>query len=98
MRQSDPVNPGFVVREILRMSQKAIGFTLAMIGIGYIGGLVAIFFRPDLAGPLEQYASVFTPVWQLEIGVYGIGSTVEKIPSFKTKIASIGTDGDAQNG
>ena len=86
MRQSDSVNT--VVREILRMSQKAIGCTLAFIGIGYIGGLIAICIDPTLAEPLERYASVFTPVWQLEIGVYGLGSTVEKLPNIKKQLTN----------
>ena len=94
MRKSDTVNT--VVREILRMSQKAIACTLAFIGIGYVGGLIAIFFKPELAEPLERYASVFTPVWQMEIGVYGIGSTVEKIPGLKSKLSSVSDE--TQNG
>jgi hypothetical protein len=75
-----------VVREILRMSQKAMACTLALVGVGYIGGLIAIFFKPELAEPLERYASIFTPVWQVEIGVYGLGSTIEKLPNLKSKV------------
>ena len=83
MRKSDTMNT--VVREILRMSQKAMACTLALVGVGYIGGLIAIFFKPELAEPLERYASIFTPVWQVEIGVYGLGSTIEKLPNLKSK-------------
>lgn len=83
MRKSDTMNT--VVREILRMSQKAMACTLALVGVGYIGGLIAISFKPELAEPLERYASIFTPVWQVEIGVYGLGSTIEKLPNLKSK-------------
>lgn len=87
MRKSDTVNTD-IVRQILRMSQKALGFTLAMIGVGYVGGLIAICVSQDLSEPLRSFAEVFTPVWQLEIGVYGIGSTLENIQKLKTKIES----------
>lgn len=87
MRKSDTVNTD-IVRQILRMSQKALGFTLAMIGVGYVGGLIAICVSQDLAEPLRSFAEVFTPVWQLEIGVYGIGSTLENIQKLKTQIES----------
>lgn len=87
MRKSDTVNTD-IVRQILRMSQKALGFTLAMIGVGYVGGLIAICVSQDLSEPLRSFAEVFTPVWQLEIGVYGIGSTLENIQKLKTQIES----------
>lgn len=87
MRKSDTVNTD-IVRQILRMSQKALGFTLAMIGVGYVGGLIAICASQDLSEPLRSFADVFTPVWQLEIGVYGIGSTLENIQKLKTQIES----------
>lgn len=87
MRKSDTVNTD-IVRQILRMSQKALGFTLAMIGVGYVGGLIAICVSKDLSEPLRSFAEVFTPVWQLEIGVYGIGSTLENIQKLKTQIES----------
>ena len=80
------------VREILRMSQKAMGATLAMIGAGFVGGIIAICFRPDLAGPLASYAQVFVPVSVAEIGMYGVGSTVEKLPIVK-KEENKGTNG-----
>ena len=87
MRKSDTVNTD-IVRQILRMSQKALGFTLAMIGVGYVGGLIAICVSQDLSEPIRSFAEVFTPVWQLEIGVYGIGSTLENIQKLKTQIES----------
>lgn len=87
MRKSDTVNTD-IVRQILRMSQKALGFTLAMIGVGYVGGLIAICVSQDLSEPLRSFAEAFTPVWQLEIGVYGIGSTLENIQKLKTQIES----------
>lgn len=80
---------GEVVRQILRMSQKALACTLVMIGVGYIGGLVAICIRPDLAEPLQQFAAVFTPVWSLEIGMYGLGSTLENLQKARGQIRSI---------
>ena len=33
---------GDMVKQILRMSQKALACTLALIGVGYVGGLIAI--------------------------------------------------------
>lgn len=86
-----------VVRQILRMSQKALACTLALIGIGYIGGLAAICIRPDLADALEQYASIFTPVWSLEIGMYGIGSTLENVQKIKQQVAAV-NDEEVSNG
>ena len=80
-----------LVREIIRMSQKALAITLALIGAGYIGGLVAICIRPELAEPLELFAGVFTPVWMLEIGTYGVGSTLEKMQKPRTQTAAITT-------
>lgn len=78
-----------LVREIIRMSQKALAITLALIGVGYIGGLVAICIRPELAEPLERFAGVFTPVWTLEIGMYGLGSTLENLQKARTQISAI---------
>lgn len=78
-----------VVKQILRMSQKALACTLALVGVGYVGGLIAICFRPDLADALERYANIFTPVWSLEIGMYGIGSTLENVQKIKSQIAAI---------
>ena len=72
-----------IVKSILRMSQKAMGWTLAMIGVGFVGGLVAVCIRPALAEPISQYAQVFVPVFVAEIGMYGIGSTLEKLPGAK---------------
>lgn len=73
-----------IVKSILRMSQKAMGWTLAMVGIGFVGGLAAVCIRPTLAEPISQYAQVFVPVFVAEIGMYGIGSTLEKLPFART--------------
>ena len=72
---------------------------MALIGAGYIGGLVAICIRPELAEPLERFAGVFTPVWTLEIGMYGLGSTLENMQKARTQIAAITTTPeDVSNG
>lgn len=81
-----------LVRAIVRMSQKALGWTLAMIGVGYVGGLIAIFFDQSVAEPLARYADVFVPVFQMEIGMYGLGSTVEKFQKVKANIDSVQTE------
>lgn len=81
-----------IVRDIIRMSQKALGYVLAMIAVGYIGGLIAIIFNPALSEALSKYASIFTPVFQLEIGVYGLGSTLENVQKIKAKIDAISTE------
>lgn len=78
-----------VIYSILRMSQKALLFVLILIGIGYIGGTVAIMFNPDLSEPLSQFAQVFIPLFQLEIGVYGLGSTLENVQKTRAQINSI---------
>lgn len=78
-----------VVKQILRMSQKALACTLLLVGMGYIGGLIAIFFKPDLADALQRYANIFTPVWSLEIGMYGIGSTLENVQKIKNQISAV---------
>lgn len=95
MRKSDAVN---VVTQILRMSQKAMGCTLALVGLGYIGGLVAIFFRPNVAQEFVQYASIFTPVWSIEIGMYGIGSTLENLQKVKSQVDALGDTKNTENG
>lgn len=97
MRKSDAVNSD-IVRQILRMSQKALACVLALIGVGYIGGLIAICVSPDLADPLRSFAEVFTPVWQLEIGVYGIGSTIENLQKLKTQLSAINGQDTTENG
>lgn len=85
-----------VIKSVLRMSQKALGWTLALIGVGYIGGLISICIKPELAQPLSQYAEIFTPVWQVEIAAYGVGSTLEKLPLKKQSInQNIDTDDDS---
>lgn len=78
-----------VVKQILRMSQKALACTLALIGVGYVGGLAAICIRPELAEPLMDFADVFTPVWTVEIGMYGIGSTLENLQKVKNVNAGV---------
>lgn len=82
------------VRQILRMSQKALACTLALIGVGYVGGLAAICIRPELADPLQEFADIFTPVWTVEIGMYGIGSTLENLQ----KVKNINANVDDSNG
>lgn len=86
-----------VIKSILRMSQKALGWTLALIGVGYVGGLISICIKPELAQPLSQYAEIFTPVWQVEIAAYGVGSTLEKLPLKKQSINQ-NVDADDSNG
>ena len=86
-----------LVKSILRMSQKAMGWTLAMIGLGFVGGLVAVCIRPALAEPISQYAQVFVPVFVAEIGMYGIGSTLEKLPAARTQ-ADAQKDTTTENG
>jgi hypothetical protein len=75
-----------IVYSILRMSQKALMFVLALIGVGYIGGVIAIVFEPWLAEPLAQYSQIFIPLFQLEIGVYGLGSTLENVQKIRGQI------------
>lgn len=88
---------GDMVKQILRMSQKALACTLALIGVGYVGGLVAICIRPDLAVPLQEYAGIFTPVWSLEIGMYGLGSTLENLQKAKSQIRTINQNIDTDD-
>lgn len=95
MRKSDTVS---VVTQILRMSQKALACTLALIGVGYVGGLAAIFFRPDVSEALTKYASIFTPVWTVEIGLYGVGSTLEKFAKGQIAGGNPGTTETNENG
>lgn len=57
-----------------------------MIGIGFLGGIIAILFKPELSQALSEYAEVFVPVFQLEIGVYGLGSTFENVQKIKSQI------------
>lgn len=75
-----------IVYSILRMSQKALMFVLALIGVGYIGGAIAIVFEPGLAEPLAKYSQIFIPLFQLEIGVYGLGSTLENVQKIRGQI------------
>ena len=78
-----------IIVSIIRMSQKALGYVLAMIAVGYVGGLIAIVAEPDLADPLSKYAKVFVPVFQLEIGIYGVGSTFENVTKLISKVNSM---------
>lgn len=75
-----------LVYSILRMSQKALLFVLILIGIGYVGGAIAIVFEPGLSEPLAQYSAIFIPLFQLEIGVYGLGSTLENVQKIRGQI------------
>ncbi len=78
-----------IITSIIRMSQKALMYVLAMIGIGYIGGLIAILFKPELSQAMTEYANIFIPVFQLEIGVYGLGSTLENVQKIKAQVDGI---------
>ena len=75
-----------MVYGILRMSQKALMLILILIGIGYLGSMIAIIADPSLAEPLSGFSQVFIPLFQLEIGVYGLGSTVENVQKIKQQI------------
>lgn len=75
-----------VIYSIVRMSQKALMFVLALIGAGYIGGAIAIVFDTELAEPLAKYSQIFIPLFQLEIGVYGLGSTLENVQKIRGQI------------
>lgn len=95
-------NESFIV-SIVRMSQKALMVVLALIGIGYIGGLISILFDQSLAQPMAEFTKIFIPLFQLEIGVYGFGSTLENVQKIKAQIEQInknketpGTDDDSQ--
>lgn len=95
-------NESFIV-SIVRMSQKALMVVLALIGIGYIGGLISILFDQSLAQPMAEFTKIFIPLFQLEIGVYGFGSTLENVQKIKAQIEQInknketpGTDDESQ--
>lgn len=76
-----------VVYSIVRMSQKALMFVLALIGVAYIGGVISIIFDTTLAGPITDFTQIFIPLFQLEIGMYGLGSTVENVQKIRNQIA-----------
>lgn len=76
-----------VVYSIIRMSQKALMFVLALIGVAYIGGVISIIFDTSLAGPITDFTQIFIPLFQLEIGMYGLGSTVENVQKIRNQIA-----------
>lgn len=75
-----------IITSIVRMSQKALFFMLVLIGIGYVGGLIVIFFRPELQQTLAEFTQIYIPLFQLEIGVYGLGSTVENVQKIRNQI------------
>lgn len=78
-----------VIYSIVRMSQKALMFVLAMVAVGYLGGLIAILFDTSLAQPLAEFTQIFIPLFQLEIGVYGLGSTLENVQKIRKQISDI---------
>lgn len=78
-----------VIYSIVRMSQKALMFVLAMVAVGYLGGLIAILFDTSLAQPLADFTQIFIPLFQLEIGVYGLGSTLENVQKIRKQINEI---------
>jgi|GEM_PF-2216334 len=75
-----------MIYSILRMSQKALMFVLILIGVGYIGGMISLLVNADLAKPLSDFTQIFIPLFQLEIGVYGLGSTVENVQKIRNQI------------
>lgn len=83
-----------IVYSILRMSQKALIFVLCLIGVGYIGGMIAIGFDPSMSEPLAAYTQIFIPLFQLEIGVYGLGSTLENVQKIRANISAINNTTD----
>lgn len=85
-----------IVYSILRMSQKALIFVLCLIGIGYIGGMIAIGIDPSISEPLSAYSQIFIPLFQLEIGVYGLGSTLENVQKIKSNISAINKEPEKQ--
>ena len=64
-------------------------FVLAMVGVGYIGGMIAILFDPTLSQPLAEFTQIFIPLFQLEIGVYGLGSTLENVQKIRKQFGDI---------
>ena len=78
-----------VIYSIVRMSQKALMFVLAMVAIGYLGGLIAILFDTSLTQPIAEFTQIFIPLFQLEIGVYGLGSTLENVQKIRKQINEI---------
>lgn len=78
-------NESFIV-SIVRMSQKALFFMLILIAVGYIGCLIVIFFKPELQQPLAEFTQLYIPLFQLEIGVYGLGSTVENVQKIRKQM------------
>ena len=87
-----------IVKSILRMSQKAMGWTLAMIGLGFVGGCVAICIRPELSQPISEYVQVFVPVFVTEIGMYGLGSTLENVQKVRAQVDGITGKKEVENG
>lgn len=87
-----------VVYSIVRMSQKALMFVLALIGVAYIGGVISIIFDTTLAGPITDFTQIFIPLFQLEIGMYGLGSTLENIQKIKGQIESMNKKNEDNKG
>ena len=85
-----------MIYSIVRMSQKALMFVLILIGAGYIGGLISIVFDNELAEPLAKYSQIFIPLFQLEIGVYGFGSTLENVQKIRGQIDAFNKDKDGE--
>jgi hypothetical protein len=88
-------NEAFII-SIFRMSQKALMVVLALIGVGYLGGMISILFDQSLAQPMAEFTKIFIPLFQLEIGVYGFGSTLENIQKIKGQIESINKKNDKE--
>ena len=78
-----------LVVQIIRMSQKALVSILLMIAVSLIGGLIAIFFEPSVAEPMSEYAKLFIPIFEIEIGVYGAGSTIENVQKIQKQITAL---------
>lgn len=86
-----------MIRDIIRMSQKALAYVLAMVAMGFVGGMIAIAAKPELADALAGYATVFVPVFQLEIGIYGLGSTFENVRKIKAQVDKISETGKSND-
>lgn len=87
-----------IILNIVRMSQKALGCIIALIAVGYLGGMIAIICEPSLAEALCKYANVFVPVFMVEITAYGLGSTLENVQKIKTQMDSLNAVNKGGNG
>lgn len=45
---------------------------------------------------MTEYASIFIPVFQLEIGVYGLGSTLENVQKIKAQVDKFNCKSDCE--